>query len=242
MQGSAISHAKATAPTTTHHSLVNKYLFHRLQETLACLRSPANIFSIMSHVWIRPGYQPQDANQIPCVYYNQTGVCRDGANCRFKHERESAPRQPCIYYQRGYCSRGTACLFAHTLPVVTPVAQPSNDLRRDSAMGGDRDAAKAAADAPTAPAPEDRTDTKGEVARAPTSKPARGMGRGHSMDRDKGREDTGFSMAAAAHAEPWQPRLPPHAAATATEHAILGASSSSAVRMLPIVVMRGWRQ
>ena len=55
-------------------------------------------------------------SSYPCKYFNTPGGCRDGASCRYKHEKEHKPTSQhlCKYYGKpGGCHDGNDCKYRH---------------------------------------------------------------------------------------------------------------------------------
>lgn len=53
------------------------------------------------------------SSSVLCRYY-LNGCCRDGASCRFSHDRQnSQPSMVCRFYSKGHCSYGDRCRYDH---------------------------------------------------------------------------------------------------------------------------------
>ncbi|XP_028394943.1 probable E3 ubiquitin-protein ligase makorin-1 isoform X2 [Dendronephthya gigantea] len=48
-----------------------------------------------------------------CRYY-QNGVCRNGENCCYSHDRRNKPDTMCKFYMQGSCTYGSSCKFDHS--------------------------------------------------------------------------------------------------------------------------------
>ena len=90
--------------------------------------------SILSEVYdesadLEEGEIATDLQRI-CGNYNSTKGCRDGSNCRLRHERLQ-----CAFFGTNQgCSQGNSCLFSHS-----DYAEPSGaQLRRCPGIGCDQ--------------------------------------------------------------------------------------------------------
>ena len=55
-------------------------------------------------------------SNILCKYF-MSGVCREGSECRFSHDRvNSKPENICRYYMKGTCAYGRNCRYDHIKP------------------------------------------------------------------------------------------------------------------------------
>ncbi|XP_074644273.1 putative E3 ubiquitin-protein ligase makorin-1 isoform X1 [Tubulanus polymorphus] len=44
------------------------------------------------------------------------GICREGNNCRYAHDRSSNPSMVCKFYLKGACTYGSSCRYDHSKP------------------------------------------------------------------------------------------------------------------------------
>jgi len=76
-------------------------------------------------------------SKVPCKWF-LLGQCRKGI-CEFSHDIQDLQPRPlhkkraeeCVYFQKGQCTRGTACPFAHGPEELAEIARIVSDLKGD---------------------------------------------------------------------------------------------------------------
>ncbi|XP_062584064.1 probable E3 ubiquitin-protein ligase makorin-1 [Saccostrea cucullata] len=66
---------------------------------------------------------PPWASRIQCRYFLH-GVCRQGSDCHYAHDKAAKPSNVCRYYLAGRCSYGAGCRYDHSKP-KPPAVKPT---------------------------------------------------------------------------------------------------------------------
>merc|ERR1711879_969731 len=78
-------------------------------------------------------------SKVPCRHFLETGTCRDGAACRFSHDKADMKPRPlsqkrqemCKFLVNGDCIRGAACAWAHSQEELDEITKYVNLLREE---------------------------------------------------------------------------------------------------------------
>eukprot|EP00927_Polykrikos_kofoidii_P065464 TRINITY_DN61213_c0_g1_i1.p1 TRINITY_DN61213_c0_g1~~TRINITY_DN61213_c0_g1_i1.p1 ORF type:complete len:323 (-),score=86.49 TRINITY_DN61213_c0_g1_i1:37-900(-) len=76
-------------------------------------------------------------SKVPCRHFMETGMCREGASCRFSHDpKDQKPRplmlkrqEECKFFSQGKCIRGAACAWAHGSDELAEITKYVSRLR-----------------------------------------------------------------------------------------------------------------